>query len=419
VLAASYFALFVVIRSVGIVVVNFNGSAFVGDCLEALTRTTWHGELSVVVVDNASTDGSASTLDRSGVRLLKNRMNVGFGGGCNRGFAALEHCDAVALVNSDAFVEPGWLDPLVAALDRNPALGAVVPLTLLSGSWIKRKVCSPVFIPGGADNRNLGVRVLSSAGAHIVSLDLHDQEAGFRWTSRQEATLFVARETASLAVVCPNGAEVEGTSLRPSESVQTVHLGQAPSIDLIDNVGTSMTSDWWTHEISHMRVRQESALEAGPIELWSGGAVLLRRAFLDDVGFFDEPMFLYYEDTELALRGRRLGWRYSIEPKSVVRHGHGWSTGGSANPLVRYCTERNRLVVIARHAPLPTVAMQWGRHVAAIARATRHRDRAETNLLARALAGAVRSVIRGPQPKWKKAKRPGRFHPGRPEIESD
>ena len=83
---------------------------------------------------------------------------------------------------------------------------------------------------------------------------------------------------------------------------------------------------------------------------WCGGAVLLKRAYLDQVGMFDERLFLYYEDTDLSWRGRLQGWRYVYEPKSVVRHRHAQSSG-VGSPTFRFYTERNRLLVLAKNAP--------------------------------------------------------------------
>jgi GT2 family glycosyltransferase len=50
------------------------------------------------------------------------------------------------------------------------------------------------------------------------------------------------------------------------------------------------------------------------------GAALYRRAMLDDVGFFDAAFFAYYEDTDLAWRGRLAGWRCVTAPGAVVYH---------------------------------------------------------------------------------------------------
>ena len=56
--------------------------------------------------------------------------------------------------------------------------------------------------------------------------------------------------------------------------------------------------------------------EPADVFAWCGGGVLLRSRYLEDVGLFDERFFLYYEDTDLAWRGRARGWRYRYVPES-------------------------------------------------------------------------------------------------------
>jgi hypothetical protein len=72
-----------------------------------------------------------------------------------------------------------------------------------------------------------------------------------------------------------------------------------------------------------------------------------------------------------------------------VRHGHGLSSG-STSPLSRYCTERNRLVVIARHAPKAAAARLWAKAIADATTATWARDSVEAKLRWRSIAGAGR-----------------------------
>jgi GT2 family glycosyltransferase len=407
--AACVVACGAVVSSVGIVVVNFNGERFIADCIAALRSTTWPGPIEIVVVDNCSTDRSAEVLILCDANVIVAPTNEGFGAGCNRGIAALPHCDAIALINSDAFVEPGWLDSLVALLDGDANLGAVVPLTLFAGRWQAVEISSPTFVPGSDDGRTLGVQIFDSVGGMLLGIGTHRSETGFRWTSSASATVFVPLGTATLEIVCPNGAVVDGSEVRASLQRQVVDLKLADAVDVVDNAGSRLNSRWWGDEVHHQLPAASVPPTTRNIELWSGGAVLFRRTFLDDVGRFDAPMFLYFEDTDLGLRGRRLGWRYAIEPASIVRHGHGWSSGGAAQPHVRYCTERNRLVVIARHASAGTVARLWAGHALSIGRATARRDLAEARLLGRALVGAVRAMVRGPQPRWRPAKRPRRF----------
>ena len=127
---------------------------------------------------------------------------------------------------------------------------------------------------------------------------------------------------------------------------------------------------------------------------WCGGAVLLRRSYLDDVGLFDEQLFLYYEDFDLSWRGRLRGWRYQYVPESVVRHHHaGTSVPGS--PLFRYYNERNRPLVLAKNAP---AALAW---------------RAGAGLARRTLAGTVRHPRSDVSHQWRVLAGYLRLLPGR------
>lgn len=110
--------------------------------------------------------------------------------------------------------------------------------------------------------------------------------------------------------------------------------------------------------------------EAYDLDLFTGGAVLLRSDFVIDVGSFDERFFLYYEDVELAHRGSAAGWRYRLVPVSRVVH-HGSATTGQFGDEMARLRERNRIW---------SVAMQgsWDELGAAVwlaVRRVRHRPR--------------------------------------------
>jgi N-acetylglucosaminyl-diphospho-decaprenol L-rhamnosyltransferase len=120
---------------VRVVVLNFNGGWAVESCIAALLATDWPaGALDVVLIDNASTDGSADAVVASHpeVRLVRNGTNTGFPAN-NLALRDLGDADYVALVNNDAFVEPGWLRPLVEELESDRGLGAANPLILFDG----------------------------------------------------------------------------------------------------------------------------------------------------------------------------------------------------------------------------------------------------------------------------------------------
>jgi len=101
---------------VTVVVVNFNGGEYVLRALRTLALQTFR-DFRVVVVDNASSDGSADRIEREipGVRLVRSPRNLGFAGGNNLGFREAGASEWIALLNPDAFPEPDWLEKLVAA----------------------------------------------------------------------------------------------------------------------------------------------------------------------------------------------------------------------------------------------------------------------------------------------------------------
>ncbi len=263
---------------VRVVVVSWNSADVLPRCLTHLRATQWPGDpLEIVVVDNGSADGTTDGWAgrNQGIELRQTGRNLGFGGGANRGLVDLEGLDAVALVNPDAFVEPGWLIPLAAALDDGADVGASCP-----------------------------------------------------------KILFAAPEAAG----------------RP----------------VINNVGNILGPTWELHD------RGYGEVDAGQYDLaedvwgWCGGAVLLRTAYLQEVGLFDERLFLYAEDADLSWRGRHRGWRYRYVPTSVVHHVHRASSGGERTPLLDLLNRRNRLVVVTRHGGLRGAATAWTRALGGI-----------------------------------------------------
>jgi len=119
---------------VGIVIVTHESASDIGECLESLRGV--HARTQVVVVDNASSDGSAH-LVRSRhpeVTLLRKRRRGGFATNCNIGVAAT-NARHVLLLNPDTAARPGAIDTLVAYLDANPTVGIAAPrLTYRDGS---------------------------------------------------------------------------------------------------------------------------------------------------------------------------------------------------------------------------------------------------------------------------------------------
>ncbi|HEX2172079.1 MAG TPA: glycosyltransferase family 2 protein [Dehalococcoidia bacterium] len=117
--------------SVAVIIPNWNGAHLLPTCLDALRRQTFRDH-EVVLVDNASTDGSRELVRSSypEVRLIELSRNVFFAGAVNAGIRATAG-RYVALLNNDTEVEPGWLEALVRALDACPKAGLAASKMLL------------------------------------------------------------------------------------------------------------------------------------------------------------------------------------------------------------------------------------------------------------------------------------------------
>jgi GT2 family glycosyltransferase len=82
----------------------------------------------------------------------------------------------------------------------------------------------------------------------------------------------------------------------------------------------------------------------------SASAALYRRTMLEEIGLFDEHFFLYCEDTDLGLRGRRANWGCLYVPEAVVEHRYSHSAG-RVSRLKAYYVERNRIFVAMKNFP--------------------------------------------------------------------
>jgi len=367
---------------VRVVVLSFDGGQMTIDCIESLLASEWPAErMEIVLVDNGSLDDVADRVraDYPTVRLLEPLENLGFAGGCNLGMRLPGEHQFVALVNNDATVEPGWLRPLVAVAQSAPDIGAVSAKMLFSDRYLGIEVS----VPGAAkinrnDPRDLGVRVSAMRIDGVradarVSFDEdfygpelpnseYDEELA-RW-SRARGSIRIAIEpgkplpqVVSLRLSSPDPRVVTLTTetethtldIGPERTWFDIRLGDEP-FDVINNVGSNLYRGGFGGDRGFLERDLGQYEQPTEVFAWCGGAVLLRRDYLDQVGVFDERLFLYYEDTDLSWRGRLQGWRYLYEPASVVRHRHAASSG-VGSPVFRFYTERNRLLVLAKNAP--------------------------------------------------------------------
>ena len=126
---------------VSVVVVTYNNLDFTRECLSSLDAHTHHDALEIIVVDNASSDGSPAFLTEwlaggSNRKLILNEDNRGFAAANNQGLVVADG-DYLVLLNNDTYVTPGWVRTLFRHLQRDPTIGLIGPVTNNIGNEAK------------------------------------------------------------------------------------------------------------------------------------------------------------------------------------------------------------------------------------------------------------------------------------------
>jgi GT2 family glycosyltransferase len=126
---------------VSIIVLTYNNLDLTKSCLASIDILSDYSNLEIIVVDNASSDGTVDFLrnyaeGRLDVTLILNGENKGFSGGNNDGIRAARG-DYVVILNNDTFVTRGWVRGLLRHLARDPSVGLVGPVTNNIGNEAK------------------------------------------------------------------------------------------------------------------------------------------------------------------------------------------------------------------------------------------------------------------------------------------
>lgn len=118
-------------KKVAVIILNWNGEKLLREFLPSVVANTPEELADVVVADNGSTDGSLELLRTQfpTVKVMAFPENYGFAEGYNRALAQTPN-ELTLLLNSDVATPPGWLPPLVEAMDADPTLGACQPKIL-------------------------------------------------------------------------------------------------------------------------------------------------------------------------------------------------------------------------------------------------------------------------------------------------
>jgi len=183
--------------NIGVVVVAYESATPLARCLHTLGKAAPSRGVHIVVVDNASRDGSLSVARRHlpPSQVLALRENRGFSAGVNAGLTLMTHA-FVAVINPDVTLAPASLDVLADLLEAHPRAGLAAPLVTRADGTTERSVGC---FPSASRERNhaLGLdALLPSAGRHCPfpeDTGAVDWVSGCAWLLRAEAIREVGR----------------------------------------------------------------------------------------------------------------------------------------------------------------------------------------------------------------------------------
>ena len=250
-----------------IIIVNWKVKDLLSECLHSIFSYPQGRRLEVIVIDNASGDGSVEMVKREfpQAKLIANKENYGFAKACNQGIGVARG-RYLFFLNPDSELSPGACDHIVDFMDSRPKVGV--------------------------------------GGCYLYYPDGRIQTSFYRFTSLKNS--FV--RASLLYFLLPRNrltAPLFCDYLRPGE----------------------------------------------PADRVCGGAMVVRREVLDQVGGFDESFFLYSEDEDLCYRAARQGWEISPIPDTRVTHHHDQS-GKKNIRLAIYSSYRSQFLFYRKYHPL-------------------------------------------------------------------
>lgn len=392
---------------VSVVIPNYNGKKFLSECFSALSKIDFpKDKYEVILVDNNSTDLSVKYTKENfpNVKIVESVTNLGFAGGCNLGVKN-SLGKYVALLNNDTHVDVGWLKYLVKTIQSDKKIAVVNSKLFLYYPFVEIIIRSDIHLKSefidSINFQSVGILLENVVLGNYYLQRLVRYKSGFyekeegiittRWTTgegcilipcdpnahEQTVTLTVRAEKSNsnlktqISILC-GGVEMVSDKLSSFEVKQyTVRLKTSEVtssfVYAVQNSGLIVfksgygrdrgavagTVQGHFYELDSPFYNKRAELNA-----FSGASALIDKNVFVTLGGFDESFFMYYEDLDLSLRMKRMGWRIVYEPRSLVYHIHSGSSG-EWSALFLYNVEKNRLATLVKHFPATVVAREF------------------------------------------------------------
>ena len=276
-------------KNIAVVILNWNGWRDTLQCFKTLLKLSIiNYQLSIIVVDNCSSDESVENLKklqnslpagRQGktpklqFKLIENEENLGFAEGNNAGikYALEQGADYIILLNNDTLVDENLVDRLVGVMEKDGKIGILGPKIY--------------FAPGFEFHKDRYKR---------------DEQGKVIWYA---------------------GGKIDW------QNVYCSHKG----VDEIDK---------------NQYEKEEET------DFVSGCCMMIRKEVFEKIGFLDKKYFLYLEDVDFCLRAKKAKFKVIYTPKMHLWHKNAASSEKPGSKIHQYYQTRNRLYFGFKYATL-------------------------------------------------------------------
>lgn len=344
---------------VSIILVNYNGKKYIDALFNSLI-TLEHEDFSyeIVFVDNNSSDDSVEYLQQKyekkcNLNIVEIKENKGFAGGNNEGVMVAKG-RYIVLLNNDTAVEKKWLTNLYHFMLQHPECGMGNAKLLFFYDFIKLKfkTSDKILLKKQIVINNIEYQIENKFCNNL--LYEHDQIVCFGH-SEICIPLIMGNKTSyeiemGIIDAC-EGDEIIFESDEFEARIGKVLISMESELvdkyrfSLIQNAGSGINENYDGYDIGFCEKDNEKYQKSYELTNGCGAAIMMLKEDFDKAGKFDEKFFMYYEDTDLSFRIRKLGKKIMYCPTAVVRHIH---TGSSKewSPFFTYHVYRNKLLMI-------------------------------------------------------------------------
>lgn len=296
------------------IVVNYNSCYHTIECLESLFRIDYE-DLKIVLVDNGSTDGSVDTICKWAEGLLDLYLTIE---------------NPMRVYSFPPVPKPIRYKTLDT---QHTEIGDIDDSQLI--------IVSSKDNLGFAGANNIGIKIA-----------LSNSNCRFVWFVNNDTVH--KRDALSQLVRCATSSNKGRRSIGMWGS-KLLYYQQPERL----NSAGGRYFKWigLSRQIGTMEIDQGQYDKGGlAIDYPMGASIFVSRSFIEDVGMMSEDYFLYYEELDWTLRGRKKGWTIRQCQESVVYHKEGATIGssrrtGNKSPINDYYVYRNRIVFTRKNYP--------------------------------------------------------------------